>query len=84
MAHHRNLMLRRPPEVATRTQEAMQGQSSRDAFMSAMEFFQRFPDHESCIAHLETIRWVVLSGTSALRANARRAEGTRAGRWRQP
>ena len=28
-----------------------------DLFMSLIEIFTRFPDHESCIAHLESLRW---------------------------
>ena len=25
--------------------------------MSLIEIFQRFPDHEACLEHLETVRW---------------------------
>ena len=51
--------------------------------MNLITVFQRFPDHESCIEHLERVRW---HGNPTcphcLEANvARKADGYRVGRW---
>ena len=51
--------------------------------MSLIEIFQRFPDHESCIDHLETVRWgdhpaCPHCGSTHV---GRKADGERVGRW---
>ena len=51
--------------------------------MNLITVFQRFPDHESCIEHLERVRWPhthacpLCGGVSV----ARKADGERVGRW---
>ena len=51
--------------------------------MSLIEIFTRFPDHESCIAHLESLRWGTDPGCPHCGSMgvARKADGTRIGRW---
>ena len=51
--------------------------------MDLIKVFQRFPDHESCIEHLERVRWhhtpaCPLCGSVTV---ARKADGDRIGRW---
>ena len=51
--------------------------------MDLIKVFQRFPDHESCIEHLERVRWhftpaCPLCGCITV---ARKADGDRIGRW---
>ena len=51
--------------------------------MNLFTVFQRFPDHESCIEHLEEVRWhdtpaCPYCGTINV---ARKADGDRVGRW---
>ena len=51
--------------------------------MSLIEIFQRFPDHEACLEHLETVRWgdephCPYCGATHV---ARKDERFRAGRW---
>ena len=51
--------------------------------MDLMKVFQRYPDHESCIEHLERVRWhgtpaCPLCGATTV---ARKADGFRVGRW---
>ena len=51
--------------------------------MNLITVFQRFPDHESCIEHLERVRWphapaCPLCGGMKV---ARKADGRRVGRW---
>ena len=51
--------------------------------MDLIKVFQRFPDHESCIEHLERVRWhdtpaCPLCGSVTV---ARKAENDRIGRW---
>jgi transposase-like protein len=51
--------------------------------MDLIKVFQRFPDHESCIEHLERVRWhdtpaCPLCGCVTV---ARKADGDRIGRW---
>ena len=51
--------------------------------MDLIKVFQRFPDHESCIEHLERVRWHVtpacpLCGSVTV---GRKADGDRIGRW---
>ena len=51
--------------------------------MNLMTIFQRFPDHDACLAHLERVRWgddphcPLCGGTKV----ARKADGHRVGRW---
>ena len=51
--------------------------------MNLFTIFQRFPDHEACIEHLEYVRWndspsCPLCGSTNV---ARKADGNRIGRW---
>ncbi|MYC34527.1 MAG: transposase [Chloroflexi bacterium] len=51
--------------------------------MNLIAVFQRFPDHESCIEHLEAVRWgeipaCPLCGCVTV---GRKADGDRVGRW---
>ena len=51
--------------------------------MNLIEVFQKFPDHEACLEHLEQARW---HGKSACPfcgslSVARKADGARVGRW---
>ena len=51
--------------------------------MDLIKVFQRFPDHESCIEHLERVRWgdtPACPHCGALSV-ARKAENDRIGRW---
>ena len=51
--------------------------------MDLIKVFQRFPDHESCIEHLERVRWHDNPGCplcGSIRV-ARKADGERIGRW---
>ena len=51
--------------------------------MSLIEVFTRFPDHESCIAHLEEVRWgdaPACPHCGSVKV-ARKGDGTRIGRW---
>ncbi len=51
--------------------------------MDLIKVFQRFPDHESCIEHLERVRWgdtPACPHCGALNV-ARKAENDRIGRW---
>lgn len=51
--------------------------------MNLFTIFQRFPDHLSCIEHLETIRWNDNPTCPHCKSNrvARKADGKRIGRW---
>ena len=51
--------------------------------MNLITVFQRFPDHESCIEHLERVRWgdVPVCPLCASITVARKADGDRVGRW---
>ena len=51
--------------------------------MDLIKVFQRFPDHESCLEHLEQVRWgdrpaCPLCGSVSV---ARKADSFRQGRW---
>ena len=51
--------------------------------MDLIKVFQRFPDHESCLEHLERVRWgdrPVCPHCGSLSV-ARKADGHRQGRW---
>ncbi len=51
--------------------------------MGLIEVFNRFPDHEACIAHLEAVRWgdcPACPHCGSLRVG-RKADGARVGRW---
>ena len=57
--------------------------ASVNSRMNLITVFQRFPDHESCIEHLERVRWphaptCPLCGAMNV---ARKADGSRIGRW---
>ena len=51
--------------------------------MDLIQVFQRFPDHESCIEHLERIRWSYLPACPHCGSVTvgRKADGERIGRW---
>ena len=51
--------------------------------MDLIKVFQRFPDHESCIEHLERVRWPHVPACPLCGAVnvARKAENDRIGRW---
>ena len=51
--------------------------------MNLFTVFQRFPDHESCIEHLEDVRWKDTPACPLCGAVdvARKADGDRIGRW---
>ena len=51
--------------------------------MDLIKVFQRFPDHESCIEHLERVRWpsVPACPLCGCVTVARKAENDRIGRW---
>ncbi len=51
--------------------------------MNLITVFQRFPDQESCIEHLENVRWRYQPECPHCRSDkvARKADGQRVGRW---
>ena len=51
--------------------------------MNLIQVFQRFPDHESCIEHLERVRWNDNPNCPLCESPrvARKADGERIGRW---
>ena len=51
--------------------------------MNLIAVFQRFPDHEACIEHLERVRWNYTPKCPHCEAEnvARKADGYRQGRW---
>ena len=51
--------------------------------MDLIQVFQRFPDHESCIEHLERVRWTHTPACPLCGAVnvGRKADGDRIGRW---
>ncbi len=51
--------------------------------MNIITVFQRFPDHESCIEHLERVKWGETPVCPSCGADkvARKADGHRVGRW---
>ena len=51
--------------------------------MDLIKVFQRFPDHASCIEHLERVRWPHVPACPLCGAVnvARKAENDRIGRW---
>ncbi len=51
--------------------------------MDIIKIFQRFPDHEACLEHLERVRWSDTPACPYCGAVhvARKADGARAGRW---
>ena len=51
--------------------------------MNLITVFQRFPDHESCLEHLERVRWNYTPKCPSCESEnvARKADGFRQGRW---
>ena len=51
--------------------------------MNIITVFQRFPDHESCLEHLERVRWADFPSCPYCGSKhvARKADGLRSGRW---
>ena len=50
--------------------------------MDLFRVFRQFPDHESCIEHLEKVRWGDVAHCPHCSEHvARKADGERIGRW---
>ncbi len=58
-------------------------EKARSSPMELMRLLQRYPDHESCIERLETVRWGDSPTCPRCQSSrvARKADGARVGRW---